>query len=179
MSRISWNKPIGKRKANSSRLAIGWRSPKGICKLSSKPGNPHLVVLLVGKSVFPRWRKMMSWPRPFNCRARLPTVYGTPPIVSSPEVTSRILTVIQKFGELIRILIHHREQRSQRFIISNSPLHVLGASAVSFPSPSSPQSPRAPEPQSEQQALFHHGGTGREKKSPFALRRAQDERLST
>jgi len=108
MSRISWNKPIGKRKANSSRLAIGWRSPKGICKLSSKPGNPHLVVLLVGKSVFPRWRKMMSWPRPFNCRARLPTVYGTPPIVSSPEVTSRILTVIQKFGELIRILIHHR-----------------------------------------------------------------------
>ena len=114
ISRISWNNPMGKRNKKSAKLTIGWRSPKGNCKLSSKPGNPHFVVLLIAKSVLPEWRKMMSWPRLFNCRARLPTMYATPPMISSPEVTSRILTVIHKFGELMRILIHRKERKVHR-----------------------------------------------------------------
>jgi len=39
-----------------------------------------------------------SWPRLFNWRARLPTTDGTPPIVSSSEVTIRIFTVNKKFN---------------------------------------------------------------------------------
>src|SRR5262249_11248309 len=102
---------MGKRNKKSGRLINGWRSPKGICRLSSKPGNPQLVVLLTGKTVLPEWRNVIAWPRPFNCRARLPTMYATPPTVSSTEVTNRILTVIQKFGELMRILIHRKERK--------------------------------------------------------------------
>jgi hypothetical protein len=133
MSQISWNNPTGKRNKKSAKLTIGWRSPKGNCRLSSKPRNPHFVVLLTVKSVLPEWRKKISWPRLFSCRARLPIMYATPPMVSSPDVTSRILTVTYKSGFTVKESLTAETRSSQRpglFFIKNSLLSVLRASAV-------------------------------------------------